>query len=305
MDDVPVGNPQADGEYNLSNLPPNALPPDADEPEAPPTILSLPLRQTDIQKDTEKDTNFDACLPKEAALAEFERAFARISLHNLEARASPRLKIAALNDMQDVLQEIDDLTDLSDAVYRGLEKTPGFAQANPTVNQLMLDILRHVFVKSSAAIRKSTVAIIIQFVVNRLGDRRLRPAAAEFVLMVAEAICPSFVLQQTTECVLGVRGYKVPTGRAGPAALETCVECLRVFGVGELVIGDYIPLLLQLLQSKAAEVRTQAAVIATFIFRSAGSAFEGYLEDLPEQMKNRLHPRLPVFCSQPIAFEPN
>jgi hypothetical protein len=293
MDDAPVGNPLAAdgavGEYNLSNLPPNALPPDADEPEASPTILALPLRQTHVQKDAEKDTNFDACLPKEASLAEFARAFSRISLRNLDPRATPRLKISTLNDMQDLLQEIEDLADLSDPVYRGLEKSPGFAQANPAVNQLMLDIFRHVFVKSSAAIRKSTVAIIIPFAVNRLGDRRLRPAAAEFVLMVAEAICPSFVLQQTTECVLGARGYKAPTGKAGPAALETCVECLRVFGAGELVIGDYIPLLLQLLQSKAAEVRTQAAAIATYLYRSAGSAFEGYLEDLPEQMKNRLH----------------
>lgn len=281
----------AKDDYDFSNLPPEAFagqdPGAVEEPEIVPKILSLNLTQTSVINDSEKDSNFDVPAPKESALSNFSRLLSPSSLKLLESRA-PKLKLTALNELQTKLEEMNDTSEWADAVYRGLEKSPGFLQANADVNRLIIDILRHVFVKSSEHIRKATLSIIIPFLVEKLADRKLKQCIRELLLMIAEGICPSFVLVQVSEFVSGIKGNKVPAPKTICQALEICVECLQLFGIGDIDIKEYIPVLVKLLEFKTSEVKVQASLIACYTYRTFGEPFKTFLEDLPEAVKNRL-----------------
>ena len=281
----------AKDDYDFSNLPPEAFagedPGVVEEPEIVPKILSLPLSQTAVINDSEKDTDFESPAPKESSLSNFARLLPPNSLKLLESRA-PKLRITALNELQTKLEEMDDASEWADAVFRGLEKAPGFGQANVDVNRLMIDIMRHVFAKSSEHIKKATVAIAIPFLVEKLADRKLRQSVREFLLMIAEGICPSFVLVQVSEFVSGIKGNKVPAPKTISSALEVCVECLQLFGIGDIAIKEYIPVLVKLLEFKTSDVKVQASLIACYIYRTFGEPFKTFLEALPDAVKNRL-----------------
>lgn len=281
----------ARGEYNLSDLPPEAFAYQGDckveEEEIVPKVLDLGLRQTNVIRDSEVDSNFDVVIPKESAISSFAELLTPGAMKALESRV-PRIKIGALNELQEKLEAMEDLSEWVDPVFRGLEKVPGFSQANSDVNRLMIDIFRHVFVKSSEHIKKASLSVIMPFLIEKLSDRKLKHSITELMLMIAEGVCPSFVLVQVSEFVSGIKGNKVPAPKTICVALEICVECIRLFGIGDIAIENYIPTLLKLLESKAAEVKSQASIIACYIYRVFGEPFKSFLDVLSDGVKHRL-----------------
>ena len=279
------------GDYDLSALPPEAFAADdgerMEEPEVVPKVLAMTLRQTNVVNDAESDSNFGGVVPKDSAISQFAKLVGPGCVKALESRV-PRVKIGALNEVQSKLEEMEDLSEWVDPVFRGLEKTPGFSQANSDVNRLMIDIFRHVFVKSSENVRKASLAVIIPFLVEKLSDRKLKHSITELMLMIAEGVCPSFVVVQVSEFLSGIKGNKIPAPKTTSTALEICVECIRLFGIGDIAIDEYIPILLKLLEFKTADVKAQASIIACYIYRVFGEPFKSFLDVLPDSVKQRL-----------------
>jgi hypothetical protein len=73
------------------------------------------------------------------------------------------------------------------------------------------------------------------------------------------------VLCQSTEYIQGVHGRKPHPPKASSATVAIVIDCLKSFGSRELMVTDYGPIQLRILQSKPANIRLHGAIIATYI----------------------------------------
>ncbi|OHT08324.1 hypothetical protein TRFO_04946 [Tritrichomonas foetus] len=272
--------------YDLDNLPSEAFQENipVEEPEVVPRILSLTLPQRDSQQDSESDTAFTFSMTKEAALAAYSDFIDAATQKMIDSRVFKQ-RINGLNILQEKLEGIDDLSDLSLPVVRGLEKSPGWNQPNTIVHQLVIDILRHVVVKSEN-ISKATVSLIIPYLIEKLSDRKLKTGITELLNIIAEALCPSFIVQQT--CEICAKGAKSINKKTLATALDICSEIITLYGLGNINVNNLIPHLLKLLQHQTTEVKASSTTIVKYLYKEFGQPIEQCLSDLSGPILDRL-----------------
>ena len=297
LDDTSEEVPPAD--YDISNLPPDAFQAtkDIEEPEVVPRILSLSLVHREQQSDNEKDNTFSFSMTKEAALAEYS-SFIDQSIMSLIDSRVPKNRIKGLNSLQEKLEGIDDLTHLSLPIFRGLEKSPGWNQASSPVNQLIIDIQRHVIIKAEG-ITKATVSIILPFLVEKLSDRKLKTPITELLNIIAEAICPSFIIHQICEISATNKGTKSMSPKTITSALEIVGDIIKNYGVGNISVADLMPHLLKLLQYKTQDVKAASTIIIKYLYKKFGDPIEKSILDLPGPVVERLKKEFSLAASLP------
>ena len=283
-----VNNSPPKVSYDLSNLPENAFeePQKMDETEVVPKILSLSLPERPQKVDTESDTSFIFPQTKEASLSEYNSFVGDETVKMIDSKAFKQ-RILGLNKLQEKLESLNDLNSVSLPVVRGLEKSPGWAQSNSIVNQLVIDILRHVVVKSDS-IKKATLSLIFPFLIEKLSDRKLKTPSSELLHIIAESICPSFVIQQVCDICTTNKGTKGLSPKTIATALDICNDIIVDFGVGNISYNDLRPHLLKLLQHKTAEVKKASTNIAKYLYKKYGAPFEQGLMELSGPIFDRL-----------------
>lgn len=269
-----------------------------EEPEIIPKILNLPLPERKSVLDTDKDAGIDITPQNNNNISQFEQFVGPQIIKSLDDR-NGKEKINGLNMLQTKLEELNDLNDLAEPIFRGLEKSPGWNLGNVGINLMIIDIFRHVLVKSEG-IKKSSLAIVFPFIVDKLQDRKLRQPITDFIIIMSEAICPSFVLQRLMETTHMTKNNKPIIGKSVVAALELSVEVFSLFGAGDLVANDYVPLLLKHFQSKSAEIKTQCITISAYIYKDEGSKFEAKVVNLPAPIIKRLKESFDSASTLPI-----
>ncbi|EAY10367.1 hypothetical protein TVAG_109510 [Trichomonas vaginalis G3] len=272
-------------DYDLSNLPPEAFAdpnPGAQvvEEDNNPIIYSLPLNKRKFTKDTEPDECGEPSISKDAATKSLSLLIGND--FNLLKNRAFKNKIKGLNALQNILGKECDLDSNADAIYRGLEAIIGWKERIAAVNSLLIDVFRTVLVKSNN-IKKATVAIIIPFLIDKLSDRALKDPSSELLEMIAQAICPSFVLLHAGKAIAALKNGKVQA-----SALEVLVNIVKKFGIGSISIEHFLPVLISLLQNTNTAVKTPAIVISTYIYKQLGETFQKQLESLPESVQSTL-----------------
>ena len=223
-----------------------------------PLVLSLPLGARKFIKDTEPDVGGNTVTTKDAAVKDFQALFPNYK--QLEAR-DWKTQLRGLNELQKLLQEKTNLDDIAEVIFRGLEKSPGFKVKISHVGISMIDIFRHVLVKSPM-IRKASLAIIMPFILGLLGDKKYGSQVPEFLTMVAQAICPSFVLTHIVNAIADGKNRN-----ATIAGTELCVQIIQRFGYGSISLDSFLPKLKLLLTNTNQNIKKPAIVIASYLYK--------------------------------------
>lgn len=286
-------------DYDFSNLPPDAFQDAAAprEPEVTPRILSLSLIHHEQQKDVEKDYQFTFSKTKEEALTDYMNFIGAPVSKQIDSKMY-RQRITGLNALQEKLEGVDDITQLSLPVFRGLEKSPGWNHTSSTVHLLVIDIIRHVIVKSKN-IMKATISIIMPYLVEKLSDKNLIESIAELLNIIAEQICPSFAVYQICEIAATYKGSRPINPKTLGAALDICTTIIQDFGLGKISFPNVWPHVVKLLQMKQAEIKNATTKIAQYLYKQFQQEMSEKLTDLPSQVVDKLKPELEKAASLP------
>lgn len=281
-----MGDEVPEKDYDLSNLPPEAFADpnggvQVEEEEIVPMILSLTLNKRKYVKDNEPDNCGEISISKDAATKQLSLLIGN-DFNLLKARAFKN-KIKGLNALQTILNKEYDLDSNADAVYKGLESLIGWKERISGVNSMLIDIFRTTLVKSNN-IKKSTIAIIIPFLVEKLNDSALKKPSSELLEIIAEAICPSFVLLHACTAISTMKNAK-----AQNSALEVILNIVEVFGLGNISIENFLPVLIKLLENTNKDVKAKAIKISSYIYKELGETFQKQLETLPNSVQNMLN----------------
>ena len=249
FDEMPVGQKPSQEINEFAN---------SDSEQIVPLVLSLPLGPRKFVKDTEPDVGGSTMTTKENAIKDFQAFFEDYKL--LEAR-DWKTQLKGLNKLQTMLQEKKSLDDIAETIFRGLEKAPGFKVKISHVGISMIDIMRHVLVKSPN-IRKASLAIIMPFVLGLLGDKKYGTQVPEFLLMVSQAICPSFVIVHVINAIADAKNRN-----ATIAGTELCVQIIQKFGYGSISLDTFLPKLKLLLTNTNQNIKKPAILIASYLYK--------------------------------------
>jgi len=303
FDDAPISNKGGNnqGEYDLSNLPPEAFiggeiqAEDTKEEEViVPKLLSLKLGKVKNVKDTEPDNCQESLMPKEQAQKDFVQYIEPQVIKQLESKQQKQ-RLKGMNSIQTKLEESVYLDSYAEMLFRGLEKYPGWKETNISINQVQIDIIRHIIVKSQD-IKKPIICIVFPFLASKLTEKKLKSMIEELFLIISEMICPSFVLTQLINQIMLQKNPKIIV-----SSLEVSIEVLKLFGPGEIAIIEYLPHLKSLLQHSNPDVKTMSTTIATYLFRSFGNNISEFLSDLPKPIFERITKEFETVSSLPQA----
>ena len=266
--------------YNLDNLPSEAFAYANEyekEEEITPLILECPLTPRLARRDTESDFDFEVVDFKKD---DFFNFIGDDISKQLRSRVWKQ-KVKGLNEIQQMFRPEKDLDDYAEIMFFGLQTAPGFKDMNVAVNQVLIDLLRHIIVKSEN-IKKSTISIIVPFLVEKISDQRLRVPICELMLIISEAICPSFVLLEFLSVAISRRNQKNVA-----CVLDISVEIVKLYGPGDLVLEKYIPLLIDALNSTNPDAKKYAIELSVCLSLTYKETIEGIANKLPNSLKNR------------------
>ena len=259
FDEIPVGQKPKQEIDEFAN---------AESETVVPLVLSLPLGPRKFVKDTEPDIGGNTLTTKENAIKDFQAFFGDYKL--LEAK-DWKTQLKGLNKLQASLQEKKDLDDMAELIFRGLEKAPGFKVKISHVGISMIDIIRHVLVKSPN-IRKASLAIIMPFILGLLGDKKYGTQVPDFLLMVSQAICPSFVIVHVINAIADAKNRN-----ATIAGTELCVQIIQKFGYGSISLDTFLPKLKLLLTNTNQNIKKPAILIASYLYKDFKDALTNIL----------------------------
>lgn len=278
---IPSGSPimriNNNKSYNLDNLPSDAFgQPIEEEEEITPLILNLPLPQRIAVKDTESDTEMtQLSFTKEEFINYVGQDIAKL----LNSRLFKQ-RIKGLNKIQGLLQSEEDLDNVAELFFLGISQIPGFKESNTLVNQLMIDIIRHIITKAEN-ITKSVVYMILPYLVEKGSDTKLKKSIFDLDLMISEAICPNFMILQLLEIASSKKNQKTIA-----SVLEITLQILDIFGPGDLDLNHYLPLLTTALSSSNSEVKKYAMQISKYLYKKFGEIIQNISEKLSSAVKS-------------------
>lgn len=278
-------------DYDYDNLGPNAFPEDGipeivEEAPVVPLILSLPLGKREVIFDSTSDLG-EETKDKESQLFEFQQNFpseAKVLFSN----GSTKFKLKSLNEIQNRLNEMKTCDQYVEPIFRAIEKM--FSSTSIKVNnmlQVTIDIIRHITVKSRL-ITKAQLSIIFPFLVEKMSVNKLNSQISDLLLIISEAISPSFVLTQVLNALKKQRNEKLIEN-----SLKILSKILSLFGVGSLNINNIIDPLISLLQDKSSSVKKLASSLYLYIYKAFGdTTIDTIVNRLPENIQQRIKSEL-------------
>ena len=291
FDDVPIPSAntcQNNGEYNLNDLPPEAFAGGnfieenlIEEEVITPKILSLESYSIKNKKDLESDINLEPFIPKDQAIKDFLQFIGPSIQRQIESRQFKQ-KIKGCNEIQNKLEEFSSLDDKIEIIFRGLEKSPSWKENNISVLQIMIDIIRHVIVKSKE-IKKASLTIVLSFLFNKVSEKKLKSQIEELIFIIAQITNPSFLLFQMINLVINQKLPKLIV-----SILEISIEIIKNFGPGEISLIEYIPKLKILLQHSNPDIKNLSTTIISYLFKSFGQSISESISDLPKPILDRI-----------------
>ncbi|KAH9951330.1 ARM repeat-containing protein [Amylocystis lapponica] len=187
-----------------------------------------------------------------------------------------KTRLAALEEMtgwiEDAASDLD-----AEVVVRFLGKR-GWGEKNFQVSAKLYGIL-NALAEQCPTFGRSSVALCIPHLSDKLGDVKLKKPAGETLLLFAEKTSLQFVLGHLYEPLTKQKAPKVLAD-----ALSWIDQALVDFGIAGLSLRNLIEFLKANLKNSVAGVRTSATKTLVTVKLFAGSSIKDLLEDLNQQL---------------------
>ncbi|KAK4053177.1 hypothetical protein OIV83_001912 [Microbotryomycetes sp. JL201] len=166
----------------------------------------------------------------------------------------------------------------SELVVRYMAKKPGWKESNFQVYSKMYGIFQ-LLAEKSPTFGKSSAALAIPPLSEKLGDIKLKKPAGDALTIFAEKTSLQFVLSQAYEPMLK---QKAPKAQAD--AISWVEQAVRDFGIVGLSVREMIDYLIAGLKSTNPAVRTSATKALVTLRLYVGSEIVQFLGDLNPQL---------------------
>ncbi|TCD69723.1 stu2 protein [Steccherinum ochraceum] len=194
--------------------------------------------------------------------------------------ANWKTRLATLEEMTEWVQgsvaELD-----SEVVVRFLGKK-GWGEKNFQVSAKLYGILS-ILAQDCPSFGRSSVALCIPHLSEKLGDMKLKKPAGETLLLFAEKTSLQFVLGHAYDPLGKQKAPKVLAD-----ALTWIEQALSEFGIAGLSLRALIEFLKNALKNSNAAVRTSATKTLVTVKLFAGSSVKDLIEDLNPQLLNTI-----------------
>ncbi|PCH38238.1 microtubule associated protein [Wolfiporia cocos MD-104 SS10] len=191
-----------------------------------------------------------------------------------------KTRLAALEDMTGWVEGAAAGLD-AEVVVRFLGKK-GWNEKNFQVSTKLYGILS-ILAEHCPTFGRSSVALCIAHLTEKLGDMKLKKPAGETLLLFAEKTSLQFVLGHAYEPLSKQKAPKVLAD-----SLTWIEQALTEFGIAGLSLRSIIEFLKTALKNSNAAVRTSATKTLVTVKLFAGSSIKDLLEDLNPQLLNTI-----------------
>ncbi|EIN07407.1 microtubule associated protein [Punctularia strigosozonata HHB-11173 SS5] len=191
-----------------------------------------------------------------------------------------KVRLAALEEMTTWVEGAAADLD-SEVVVRFLAKK-GFNEKNFQVSAKLYGILQ-ILATRCPSFGRSSAALCIPHLSEKLGDMKLKKPAGDTLLLLAEKTSLQFVLGHAYEPLSKQKAPKVFAD-----ALVWVDTALKEFGIAGLSLRGLIEFLKDGLKNSNAGVRTSATKTLVTVKLFAGSSIKDFLEDLNPQLLNTI-----------------
>ncbi|CCL99138.1 uncharacterized protein FIBRA_01153 [Fibroporia radiculosa] len=192
-----------------------------------------------------------------------------------------KTRLAALEEMTGWVEGAAPGLD-AEVVVRFLGKK-GWGEKNFQVSAKLYGIL-NILAEHCPSFGRSSVALCIPHLIEKLGDPKLKKPAGEVLLMFAEKTSLQFVLGHAYDPLLKQKAPKVLAD-----AVTWLDQALTEFGIAGLSLRSLIEFLKGALRNSNAAVRTSATRTLVTVKLFAGSSIKDLLEDLNPQLLNTIY----------------
>ncbi|KAJ8463558.1 hypothetical protein ONZ51_g10183 [Trametes cubensis] len=192
-----------------------------------------------------------------------------------------KVRLAALEGMTSWVESSAGELD-SEVVVRFLAKR-GWNEKNFQVSTKLYGILQ-ILAERCPTFGRSSVALCVPHLSEKLGDMKLKKPAGETLLLFAEKTSLQFVLGHAYEPLSKQKAPKVLAD-----ALTWVEQALVEFGIAGLSLRSLIEFLKTALKNSNAAVRTNATKTLVTVKLFAGSSIKDLLEDLNPQLLATIH----------------
>ncbi|KZT11388.1 ARM repeat-containing protein [Laetiporus sulphureus 93-53] len=191
-----------------------------------------------------------------------------------------KVRLAALEEMTTWVEgAVPDLD--AEVVVRFLSKK-GWGEKNFQVSTKLYGIL-NILAERCPSFGRSSVALCIPHLTEKLGDAKLKKPAGETLLLFSEKTSLQFVLGHAYEPLSKQKAPKVLAD-----SLTWIEQALTEFGIAGLSMRSLIEFLKTALKNSNAAVRTSATKTLITVKLFAGSSIKDLLEDLNPQLLNTI-----------------
>ncbi|KAH8099483.1 ARM repeat-containing protein [Cristinia sonorae] len=194
--------------------------------------------------------------------------------------ANWKTRLATLEEMTEWVQSSASDLD-SEVVVRFLGKK-GWGEKNFQVSAKLYGILG-ILAQECPSFGRSSVALCIPHLSEKLGDMKLKKPAGETLLLFAEQTSLQFVLGHTYDPLGKQKAPKVIAD-----AVSWMDQALTEFGIAGLSLRSLIEFLKTALKNSNAAVRTSATKTLVTVKLFAGPSVKDLLEDLNPQLLNTI-----------------
>lgn len=181
----------------------------------------------------------------------------------------------------------------SELVIRALSRKPGWKESNFQVTAEVFKAFR-ILADDCATFGRSSVALSIQPLCDKLGDIKLKSPAAETLNLYAEKTAFAFVLRQS---LAPLKALKAPKAIAD--SLLWIDAALLDFGIQGVDVKSLVDHLLSCLKSANAAVRNNATTVTGTLARFLGSTLTNFLGDLNPQLRSSIEAEIQQAAQNP------
>ncbi|CAG8499882.1 1285_t:CDS:10, partial [Ambispora leptoticha] len=185
-----------------------------------------------------------------------------------------KLRLAAIENLYQTLNEMDSSEVEAELVIRFLAKKPGWKESNFQVMSKAFNIIE-MLADKIPSFSKPSAALATPILIEKLGDIKLKKSAGDCLTKFCEKISLQFVLSQAYE---PLRKSKSPKTLAD--SLTWVQGAVMEFGITGLQVRELIDFLKFALSSSNAAVRTNAVTVLGALRIYVGPGIRTFIQDL-------------------------
>ncbi|CAG8520285.1 7962_t:CDS:10 [Acaulospora colombiana] len=190
-----------------------------------------------------------------------------------------KLRLAAIENLYNALDEKDPSEIEAELVARFLAKKPGWKESNFQVLSKAFNIMEFLCNKVPS-FDKPTAALCIPVLVDKLGDIKLKKSATDTLTAFSEKISLQFIIGQAYEPLRKAKSPKILADN-----LTWMHGAIMEFGIAGLQIRELIDFLKFCLSSSNASVRTNSVTVLGALRIYVGPDIRTFVQDLnPTQL---------------------